>query len=531
MRAFITFCCLGLSVAAGTAQQVTPSSAKPKGGNTAAPSTQSGSLTPSGLHTDNLNYGDDIKRIYVGDFEHVSFNRDSTNFSLMVSSYMTEYSKSCGQYLPKDKVQIMKTVCTSQVASVNQYGQEVDARRCTQYDTVGTGRYADPRVYSLQKTLDSSQSTAVLKAYVQDLTQKNTGAPGLRQLTDIGTYVLQDSSQFFVDNACSAAATMRYQENMLRFGRNEAPIRMAGAAEATSTLALAKQQNYKSLVDDLITEESKAWAVNHYLGGSVVVTAVNHNGDGSPKEIDAKYTLGDHTSGKVRITFGEDEPPCLYFSDAPTNCRIPNPKLVAAFRRNKYADATAPVYPEIAPFDDPPGWVDARRRAFEKVQADVAAANARRAAGGGSAQSVSAANLARPASVASAVRSVSPVTAGTPFRLTVRTVDPINETNVASGAVFRASVDRTAGLPNGEVPAGALVYLKVEMERQSAGSRATNDVYNILLEKVTVDGKTIPLQSKPVRLIRRSNMSPPLSPQADYSAINVGTVLDFFGTQ
>ncbi len=120
MRVFITFCCLGLSVAAGTAQQQVT---KTKGGNTGAPSTQSGSLTPSGLHTDNLNYGDDIKRIYVGDFEHVSFKRDSTNFSLMVSSYMTEYSKSCDRYLPKDKVQIMKTVCSSQVATVNQYGR------------------------------------------------------------------------------------------------------------------------------------------------------------------------------------------------------------------------------------------------------------------------------------------------------------------------------------------------------------------------------------------------------------------------
>ncbi len=245
-------------------------------------------------------------------------------------------------------------------------------------------------------------------------------------------------------------------------------------------------------------------------------------------------TLGNQAPGKVRVTFGEDEPPCLYFSDAPANCRIPNPKIVASFKRNKYADAAAPVYPEIPPWDDAPGAVDARRRAFEKVQADVAAANARRAAGGGSAQSANAANLARPASpasVASAVRSVGPVTSGTQFRLTVRTIDPINETSVASGAVFSASVARTVGLANGEVPAGALVYLKVEMERQSPGSRATNDVYNILLEKVEVDGKPIPLQSKPVRLIRRANPAPPLSSQVDPSAINPGTVLDFYGIQ
>jgi hypothetical protein len=75
------------------------------------------------------------------------------------------------------------------------------------------------------------------------------------------------------------------------------------------------------------------------------------------------------------------------------------------------------------------------------------------------------------------------------------------------------------------------VYLKVEMEQQAPGSRASNDVYNILLEKVEVDGKTTTLQSKPVRLIRRANPTPPMSPQADLSAINAGTVLDFYGTQ
>ncbi|HEX3968018.1 MAG TPA: hypothetical protein VHW70_08640 [Edaphobacter sp.] len=537
MRLLITFFCLGLSVATGTAQQQVPSAAaKSKVGNAPA-AAQSGSLTPSGLNTDNLNYGDDIKRIYVGDFEHVSFKRDSTNFTLMVDTYMTEYSKSCDRYLPKDKVQIMKTVCSNQVATVNQFGTEVDARRCTQYDTVGTGRYADPRVYALHKTLDSSINLAVLQAYVQDITQKPGNGPGLRQMTDIGTYVLQDGNQFLVDNACSSAATMRYQENMLHFGRGEAAIRMAGAADLTSMATIAKLQNYKGLVDDLITEESKSWAMNHYLGGSAVVTAVNHNGDGSPKEIDAKYILGNKTPGKVRITFGEDEMPCLYFSDQPTNCRIPSPKLVAAFRRNKYADPTAPVYPEIAPFDDAPGWVEARAKSFQKMQDDVAAANARRAAGDVSPQAARAAEMramarpGSPASVASAVRSGGPGAAGSPFSLAVRTVDPITEVNVGSGAVFRATVERSTGLSNGQVPAGAVVSLKVLMEQQSPGSRATNDVYNILLDKVEVDGKTIPLQSKPIRLIRRANTSPPLSSQADYSAINVGTVLNFYGTQ
>ncbi len=215
---------------------------------------------------------------------------------------MTEYSKSCDRSLPKDKVQIMQTMCTNQVATVNQFGTEVDARRCTQYNTVGTGRYADPRVYALHKALDSSVSVAVLQAYIRDLVPNAGNGNGLRQMTDIGTYVLQDGARFLVDNACASPATMRYQENLLHFGRGEAPTRMPGAAKALSKMTLAKQQNYKGLIDDLITEEAKAWAVNRYLSGSAQVTAVNHNSDGTPKEIDAKYFLANQSTGKVRVT-------------------------------------------------------------------------------------------------------------------------------------------------------------------------------------------------------------------------------------
>ncbi len=200
---------------------------------------------------------------------------------------------------------------------------------------------------------------------------------------------------------------------------------MPGAAKALSTVTLAKQQNYKGLIDDLITEESKAWAVNRYLSGSAQVTAVNHNSDGTPKEIDAKYLLANQSSGKLRVTFEADEAPCLLFSDAPKNCRIPNPKLMSAFRRNKYADATAPAYPEIEPFDDAPGWVDARAKAFKKVQDNVAAANARRAAGISPARPPN--TRANAASVASAVRQTGLTGTGAQFRITAHMVDTINE--------------------------------------------------------------------------------------------------------
>jgi hypothetical protein len=293
---------------------------------------------------------------------------------------------------------------------------------------------------------------------------------------------------------------------------------MPGAAVALNTITLAKQQNYKGLIDDLITEESKAWAVNRYLGGSAQVTAVNHNSDGTPKEIDAKYFLANQSTGKVRVALGEDEAPCFYFSDAPKNRRIPNPKLMSAFRRNKYADATAPTNPENEPFHDAPGWVGARAKAFKKVQDDVAAANARRAEGISPARAPN--TRANTASVASAVRQTGLTRTGAQFRITAHMVDTISEANAGSDTEFRAAVEGTEGLANVQVPTGAVVYMKVAMDQKEPGTRNAMDTYSLLMQRVEVDGRPVALQAKPLQFTRRPN-----------GAVNAGSVLDFYGTQ
>ncbi len=79
-------------------------------------------LTPASLHTDKLNYADDLERIYVGDFEHVGFKPDSNEFGMIVGGYMTQYSESCARYLPEDKVEIMTQECAQEAWTVNGYG-------------------------------------------------------------------------------------------------------------------------------------------------------------------------------------------------------------------------------------------------------------------------------------------------------------------------------------------------------------------------------------------------------------------------
>ena len=59
--------------------------------------------------------------------------------------------------------------------------------------------------------------------------------------------------------------------------------------------------------------------------------------------------------------------------------------------------------------------------------------------------------------------------------------------------------------------------MKVAMEQKAPGTREAMDTYNLLMQRVEVDGKAIPLQAKPLQFMRRPN-----------GALNVGTVLDFY---
>src|SRR6185437_3205610 len=194
------------------------------------------------------------KRIYAGDFEHVTFKPDSTEFGLLVGGYMGEYAESCDKYLPKDKVEITRQECATEQVTTNGYGAEV-SRSCISYRTVGTGLYADPQVYSLQKRLDAGMAAGMMDSMFKGMgTRGGDPAGGMKKMTDVAVYAQQDMSHFVEDNGCASPATMRFQANMLHYGRGEQPIRMVGAAEAMagSATALAKGQDYKRLVDDLI---------------------------------------------------------------------------------------------------------------------------------------------------------------------------------------------------------------------------------------------------------------------------------------
>ena len=134
--------------AAAPARSATPS--KPA-------STAAAHFSASGLNNE-----DDLLRIYSGDFQSVRLDRSGAEFMLVISSYMNDYATACKQYLPPNKVEITKQVCTQTSTPVNGYGNPVGASTCVSYETVGTGLYADPQLYTAVQDVGAKAAANML---------------------------------------------------------------------------------------------------------------------------------------------------------------------------------------------------------------------------------------------------------------------------------------------------------------------------------------------------------------------------------
>jgi hypothetical protein len=326
-----------------TAPKTASTAAKP--GATTTSAAQGAALTPASLKTDGLNYADDVVRIYVGDFEHVRLKRGGPEIGLLVGGYMNAFSERCDQYLPKNKVEIMRQECSQEAWSVNGYGVEVaGSRHCVSYRSVGTGRYADPEVYALNAQTDAAMAGNMLGDFMSGM-KGGDPASGMRKVTDIAAYAGPDMATLIQNNGCVSAAMVRFQANFLRFGEGKEAIRMPGGAAVVASVASSagpgKEQNYKRLIDDLIADESKAWMMNRYQPGSASTTREMKDAQGRAAEVDASYGftgMGGQYKGSVRVTFKDGTPECLYFSDFPTSCRAPSPRVISAYEKNQYAN-------------------------------------------------------------------------------------------------------------------------------------------------------------------------------------------------
>ncbi|HEY3740904.1 MAG TPA: hypothetical protein VGL53_13720 [Bryobacteraceae bacterium] len=303
------------------------------------------STAPARFSAVGLNNEDDLVRIYSGEFQSVRLDRASAEFMLIISSYMNDYARECKQFLPPNKVEITKQVCTQTSTPVNGYGNPVGASTCVAYETVGTGLYADPQLYAAEQEVDANAAKKMLGNMMGMLTGKGGAASNPltmpQQITDQLTAVGNEMQSLIHTNACGSRGLVNFQSNLIRFANGDNPTKFAGAVVATATPGEpAKDTDFARLLDDLVADNARGWMMNRYQRGSITDPIVSRDPLGHPVRVMAQYSYAGMQGaqrGRVTVSFKDGSPDCLYFSDAPDTCRLPAEGVVSAYEKNAYA--------------------------------------------------------------------------------------------------------------------------------------------------------------------------------------------------
>ncbi|MEL7198120.1 MAG: hypothetical protein AAGL10_07370 [Pseudomonadota bacterium] len=300
---------------------------------------QSG-LKPGSLKVEGLNYESEVSAIYQGDFANARLQPEGDAYSFLLRNYIDAFSRKCAAQLPANKVEIMAQRCTAERVTRNGFGVEI-SRTCAQWETYGTGRYADPALMSISKRLEAKQGRDAITSIVPN--RGGDPAAYSRRITDIALAAQGDMDTLLGQNACSSAALKRFQANMQRFGSGSPALKLAGGATLASTRGgggAYVPSDYGKMVDALIDENARGWMMNRYMKGSVTAVSVTQkDAAGRPTNISARYRfnqLGQIQNGSVQVAFKDGRPVCMYFFDARSTCRVPNPGVVTAYEKGEY---------------------------------------------------------------------------------------------------------------------------------------------------------------------------------------------------
>jgi hypothetical protein len=311
----------------------------------AAPPPELEKLTASSLITSGLRFGSDIKNIYLGEFGKVNTDNKQPLFRVLMTQYLYQYGSSCDRYLPRNKVEITKQVCTREEYSVNRFGTQVGAASCIQWKTVGTGVYADPKLYNAYEGLTTG---SLMEGFADALRILTQGDPlrNAMSMVDSANSMKQDMATLFTQNACASVGIKRYSENLIQFATGGRPIRLAdpggnslvtGKPSLPSEAAL-RNQDYRQLLEDLVAADSKNWVMNKYVSESMSqIVPQNRDSNGRPTTVEGTYFFNRNSSGTVRVLFEDGIPRCLFFWDNSSSCRPPNRAVVESLEAGKYA--------------------------------------------------------------------------------------------------------------------------------------------------------------------------------------------------
>lgn len=295
------------------------------------------------FNTDGLYYAEFYDYIFRGHFEKIKFSRKDDQFSLIMNQYLKNFGKQCSDYLPSNKVEIMKLVCSREKVTKNGYGTVI-SRDCVDWEWIGTGLFAKPDLYNAKQVADNVDTEEGLQKALSMLTDPNAAENSIDFAHKING-VRNDMSEIFKLNSCNSEGVKRFEENLKLFALGKPSIRMKEESKYTTIKKSGGpkgEQNYIKLFDDLIANQSKTWMMNRYKNGSIsnlVVLTKDENGRPTSLRANFRYStsFGGSYKGWAEIYFVNGLPDCIYFHDFPEKCKKPNSSIVASFSQGKYS--------------------------------------------------------------------------------------------------------------------------------------------------------------------------------------------------
>lgn len=241
-----------------------------------------------------------------------------------------------------------RSECAREQYQVNGFGVRVGPSTCIEYREVGTGLYADPKLYAARRQVDADAARNLLGETFRGLRGQNPMGTAMKSM-DAMTSVGNDMALLIRMNSCASPGLKRFEANMKRFALGQEPLRLAGG-ETLASIGPPKpspgvpfkDSNYTRLLDDLITENSRAWIMNRYMRGSVTdVKVTSRDQLGRPAKIFGRYQfngLNGRTRGSVTVQFTDGLPQCIFFFDYPTTCRSPSRRVITDYENGRYRE-------------------------------------------------------------------------------------------------------------------------------------------------------------------------------------------------
>ncbi|MBN1118308.1 MAG: hypothetical protein JXA77_13950 [Bacteroidales bacterium] len=182
--------------------------------------------------SDGISNEDLLKNIFIGNFDEISIKRDAIEFYYIIHSYIYIKAKKYASYLPENKEEIYEIECIETTQEKDYWSGVVTSEYCSKWGEVPQGYFSSPELYSAYKIIrdyEFDNRSSNVGGTILDLIYANKGGGQINM--DPLKKVYQDENVAYSDidhllalNGCNSKSIRRFEENLIRFSKNESPI-------------------------------------------------------------------------------------------------------------------------------------------------------------------------------------------------------------------------------------------------------------------------------------------------------------------